>query len=118
MLSFGLSIFIILLLFIIFREYTNEKKYQAQRHQRRSKHTPKVKKTQDIASPSSKTLKPTPKKSPPSLSLPEANYPQFTHQRLVEMGLSNDEAKAFVQELIPQLEIQIPLIHLYLLMNK
>ena len=42
--------------------------------------------------------------------LPEANYPQFTHVRLVEMGLSDDEAKEFVTELIPQLEEQIPLI--------
>jgi len=42
--------------------------------------------------------------------LPEANYPPFTHVRLVEMGLSDDEAKEFVSELIPQLEEQIPLI--------
>ena len=42
--------------------------------------------------------------------LPEANYPPFTHARLVEMGLSDDEAKEFVSELIPQLEEQIPLI--------
>jgi len=42
--------------------------------------------------------------------LPEANYPPFTHVRLVEMGLSDDEAKEFVTELIPQLEEQIPLI--------
>ncbi|HFU77663.1 MAG TPA: hypothetical protein ENK68_04080 [Epsilonproteobacteria bacterium] len=111
MLSFGLSIFIILLLFIIFREYTNEKKYQAQRDKKRSKHAPKVKKTQDITSASATTIKSTPKKPLTSHALPEANYPQFTHQRLIEMGLSNDEAKVFVQELIPQLEMQIPLIH-------
>ncbi len=42
--------------------------------------------------------------------LPEANYPPFTHVRLVEMGLSDDEAKEFVAELIPQLEEQMPLI--------
>ena len=42
--------------------------------------------------------------------LPEANYPEFTHIRLVEMGLSDDEAKEFVAELIPQLETEIPLI--------
>ncbi len=40
--------------------------------------------------------------------LPEANYPQFTHVRLVEMGLSDEEAKEFVAELIPQLEVEIP----------
>jgi len=42
--------------------------------------------------------------------LPEANYPPFTHVRLVEMGLSDEEAKEFVAELIPQIEEQIPLI--------
>jgi len=40
--------------------------------------------------------------------LPEANYPAFTHVRLVEMGLSDEEAKEFVGELIPQLEVEIP----------
>jgi HPt (histidine-containing phosphotransfer) domain-containing protein len=42
--------------------------------------------------------------------LPEANYPKFTHIRLVEMGLSDEEAKEFVAELIPQIEEQFPLI--------
>ncbi|WP_309496906.1 Hpt domain-containing protein [Sulfurovum sp.] len=42
--------------------------------------------------------------------LPECKYPPFTHVRLVEMGLSEDEATEFVNELIPQLEEQIPLI--------
>lgn len=42
--------------------------------------------------------------------LPEANYPEFTHIRLVEMGLSDDEAKEFVADLISQLETEIPLI--------
>ena len=42
--------------------------------------------------------------------LPEANYPNFSHARLVDMGLSDEEAREFVTELIPQLEIQIPLI--------
>jgi hypothetical protein len=42
--------------------------------------------------------------------LPQANYPEFTHVRLVEMGLSDEEAKEFVAELIPQIEVEIPLI--------
>ena len=42
--------------------------------------------------------------------IPECNYPKFDHSRLVEMGLSDDEAEEFVAELIPQLETQIPLI--------
>jgi len=44
------------------------------------------------------------------VDLPECNYPKFDHSRLVGMGLSDDEAKEFVAELIPQLETQIPLI--------
>ena len=56
--------------------------------------------------------KPEPKIEVPkeTKKLPEANYPQFTHVRLVEMGLSDEEAKEFVAELIPQLEVEIPLI--------
>ena len=42
--------------------------------------------------------------------LPSCEYPPFTHVRLVEMGLSDDEAIEFVNELIPQLEEQVPLI--------
>ena len=97
MVSIGLSIFIILLLLIIFREYTNEKKYQAQRYKKRS-HT-KVEKKETPPNLSTSV--------PPSLSLPKADYPKFTHQRLIEMGLSNAEAKEFVKELILELETQI-----------
>jgi len=39
--------------------------------------------------------------------LPACNYPQFTHVRLIEMGLSDEEAVEFVTELVPQLEEQI-----------
>jgi len=46
----------------------------------------------------------------PAKTLPQCEYPEFTHVRLVEMGLSDDEAKEFVNELIPQLEEQVPLI--------
>ncbi|HFQ61223.1 MAG TPA: Hpt domain-containing protein [Epsilonproteobacteria bacterium] len=99
MVSIGLSVFIILLLLIIFREYTNEKKYQAQRHQRHSAPTQKVEKETSTPKPSEKTQ--------PSHTLPKAEYPKFTHQRLVDMGLSNAEAKEFVQELIVELETQI-----------
>ena len=57
-------------------------------------------------------VKPEPKKEVPTETkkLPEANYPPFTHVRLVEMGLSDEEAKEFVAELIPQIETEIPLI--------
>jgi outer membrane biosynthesis protein TonB len=57
-------------------------------------------------------VKPEPKKEVPTATkkLPEANYPRFTHVRLVEMGLSDEEAKEFVAELIPQIETEIPFI--------
>ena len=47
---------------------------------------------------------------PKSIPVSLANYPKFDHTRLIEMGLSQEEAKEFVQELIPQLGTQIPLI--------
>jgi hypothetical protein len=42
------------------------------------------------------------------VELPEDNYAPFSHQRLLDMGLSDDDAKAFVSELVPQIEEQIP----------
>ena len=51
------------------------------------------------------TQKPTPK--PIVKELPKCNYPNFTHSRLLEMGLSDEEAKEFVLELIPQIKKQI-----------
>jgi HPt (histidine-containing phosphotransfer) domain-containing protein len=38
------------------------------------------------------------------------DYPAFDHSRLLEMGLSDEDAKEFVQELITQIETEIPLI--------
>jgi len=44
-------------------------------------------------------------------ALPELpDYPAFDHSRLLEMGLSDEDAKEFVQELITQIETEIPLI--------
>ncbi len=47
---------------------------------------------------------------PKNITISLADYPQFDHSRLIEMGLSEDEAKEFVAELIPQIAAQIPLI--------
>jgi hypothetical protein len=44
------------------------------------------------------------------IKLPIANYPQFDHSRLIKMGLSEEESRTFIQELIAQIKIQIPLI--------
>ncbi len=119
-----LSIFIIIIGTIIFLEIRNERKYQESRAEQRKKSF--TKKT-DISRTSQDSLatkspvietqeksiappkeEPTPKKT--VKKLPQGNYARFSHQRLVEMGLSDEEAKEFVQELIPQLETQIPLI--------
>lgn len=126
-----LYIFIFIVVLLIFLEYRNEKKYQEERRKRRQEPTHK-KKTTPSQAPKKVTPRPEVKpevKSEPkpepkievtpepkteavkeTKKLPEANYPQFTHVRLVEMGLSDEEAKEFVAELIPQIEVEIPLI--------
>jgi len=45
-----------------------------------------------------------------STELPKGEYPEFNYERLMEMGLSKEEALEFIQELIPQIGDQIPLI--------
>ena len=42
--------------------------------------------------------------------LPNKEYPSFDNSRLLGMGLSQEDADAFVRELIEQVETQIPLI--------
>ena len=49
------------------------------------------------------------------ITLPD--YPAFSHERLLEMGLSDEDAKAFVQELIEQIETEIPLIEAAMLQH-
>ncbi len=136
-----LSIFIFLVVLLVFLEYRNEKKYQKARRRKRQQTTPDAKtvpsqeqkkstprptrtpKPEPEVKPKpieevkpapelKEEPKPEPKKEVPAETkkLPEANYPQFTHVRLVEMGLSDEEAKEFVAELIPQIETEIPLI--------
>ena len=123
-----ISIFVLLVIFIIVVEIKNERAYQEKRRQKRQNthQTPQSKtlKTENITPPREEKI-PTKndishvpveqsveseKEESPEKVLPQCLYPKFTHVRLVEMGLSEDEAKDFVQELIPQLEIQIPLI--------
>ncbi len=50
------------------------------------------------------------KLEPEKITVSLADYPKFDHTRLIEMGLSEEEAKEFVAELIPQIEAQMPLI--------
>ena len=52
----------------------------------------------------------TPEKQQQTSDLPKGDYPDFNYDRLLEMGLSEEEAVAFIQELIPQIGEQIPLL--------
>ncbi len=45
-----------------------------------------------------------------SIALPEADYSKFDHSRLLEMGLSEDEVRELIAELIAQIETELPLI--------
>jgi len=118
----------------MFLEYRNDKKYQAKRDKERKKYTPKEPAEPKIIP--EKVIEEEPERieeaQPEAVEpeevieevqpeevveevveakeLPSCEYPPFTHVRLVEMGLSDDEATEFVNELIPQLEEQIPLI--------
>lgn len=110
-----LSIFILIIINIIVLEVRNERKYQESRRKKREKPEKKQEQTfppDPVPSPQVKTEEPTPEQKPikKEKKLPHCTYPQFSHQRLIEMGLSDEESKEFVQELIPQLEAQIPLI--------
>jgi len=131
-----LSIFVFIVVLVIFLEYRNEKKYQAKKRQQRQAPTTSTKRTTSPEEPKVVIPKPEPEVKPEPVvevkpepevkeepkpeskkevptetkKLPDANYPQFTHVRLIEMGLSDEEAKEFVGELIPQIETEIPLI--------
>jgi len=64
--------------------------------------------TKDI--PSEVTAPVTEKKKEKSYDLPKCKYPKFNYERLLGLGLSEEEAIAFTKELIPQIKTQIPLI--------
>ena len=122
-----LSVFVIIVGLIIFFEIRSERKYQAKRKEQQQNTYKRTSKKPPNDSPrSTKQKNPIPVQ-PKEIIVPkeeikqkevvkpkkeklQLSYPKFTHQRLLEMGLEDDEAKEFVQELIPQLETQIPLI--------
>ena len=122
-----ISVFILIIILFVYREYKKEKEYQEERHQKRQgnkekgsieepaythEHIPTQK---ELKEKETVEKKPEPELIPEpivtkKIDLPEANYPKFNHSRLLDMGLSQEDAKEFVQELIPQIETQIPLI--------
>ena len=124
------SIFIIILSIVIYIEYKNKKEIRL-KHQRDIKKTtppptlspekeikpteekpdedtleekfiPEVKEAKPVELPEVEEAEP--------IHLPEANYPRFDHSRLIDMGLSEEDAKEFVKELILQIQTQLPLI--------
>ncbi len=122
-----ISVFILIIILFVYREYKKEKEYQEERHQKRQgnkekgsieepaythEHIPTQK---ELKEKETVEKKPEPELIPEpivtkKIDLPEASYPKFNHSRLLDMGLSQEDAKEFVQELIPQIETQIPLI--------
>ncbi len=130
------SIFIFIVITIIVIEVRNERIYQEKRRKRRysgttqAKEKPKndvklekdkqeeLKETKAKKEKQEEKSKEKPKEKKEekeeNKNLPTCKYPKFTHARLVEMGLSEVESKEFVEELIPQLEEQIPLIEVEL----
>jgi len=126
------SIFIFIVIAIVVVEVKNERKYQEKRRQRRDKSRTqpidKPKNDAKLAGEKQEELKQARVKKEKqeeeseekkeakeeNKKLPTCKYPKFTHARLVEMGLSEAESKEFVEELVPQLEAQIPLIEVEL----
>ena len=124
-----ISVFVLILILFVYTEYKNQKQYEEERRKKRPRSKKEEKKPVRAPRkvPSAKELEEKrveeqklqeqrleEKKSEPEVTkkidLPKYNYPKFDHSRLMDMGLSPDEAKEFVAELIPQLEAQIPLI--------
>jgi hypothetical protein len=116
-----LAIFGLIIVLVIFIEYRNEKKYQEERRKKREKRFDEKPIRNNRAPKKDIVRETTPrvqreepeelqKEEQPKKQLPQCKYPIFSHVRLIDMGLSDEESKEFVAELIPQLETQIPLI--------
>ena len=125
-----ISVVLLIIILFVYREYKNEEKYQEERRQKRQGN--KKKNKSSINKPAHRDEQTVPQKDltekkPEQESIPEpivevetpivekidlpvANYPRFDHSRLLDMGLSQEDAKEFVQELIPQIETNIVLI--------
>ena len=127
-----LSTFVIIFGIIIYKEYKDTKRYNEERSKYRKKSTPVSSKKTTLQPTEKKEKQPSKKVSEtqkPSISkpqtvpqeekaieeiktieLPVCDYPPFDHSRTIAMGLSEEEAIEFMQELILQIETQIPLI--------
>lgn len=101
-----IGIIVLIIAIIIYLEYQNEKAYQEERKKR----TQERKKTKPPYNPKEKVQKPLQRKKEKTYDLPQCKYPKFNYERLIGMGLSEEEAIEFAKELIPQIKTQIPLI--------
>jgi len=132
-----LSVFVLIILLFVYYQYRNEKKYQEERQLDRRK-SPVAEKKPSPLPPRNKNIKKEPvveqetrktptvesptiieeiveetvevTEEPKNIAITLADYPKFDNSRLLDMGLSQDEANDFVKELIPQIGAQIPLI--------
>lgn len=135
-----LSILVGVVGFIVYKEYQNTKKYNEERKKYKERNQPTSTTYTTPQTPIKKEKRPfkeTPKTPKPSVTpvqeekeivqrteeiketiqeevkradLPVCDYPEFDHSRTVAMGLSEEEATEFMQELVSQIDTQIPLI--------
>jgi HPt (histidine-containing phosphotransfer) domain-containing protein len=124
----ALIILVVIVGLIIYNEIRKNKRYEKERQERlkrqkkpkdtlkvrvkpKEETTPKTPLTPKIQPEVKEQPKidttPTPK-TEPSVELPECNFPDFDHSRLMDMGLGEDDAKEFVGDLINQIDEQIP----------
>jgi len=66
--------------------------------------------TKEVKKPQTQDATTTEKQPDTAVQMPQKQYPDFNYERLLEMGLSEEEAYEFIQELIPQIGSQIPLL--------
>lgn len=131
------TIILVAIVWVIYIEYKNTQKYKKEREEKRRqrrKAAPsgvgpvKTVKKEEKPKPApieekavvTEEAKPKPEpevveeaveEALPSKELPPCDYPPFDHSRTVEsLGLSEEDAKEFIGELIAQLDIQLPLI--------
>ena len=130
-----LSVFVLIILLFVYNQYRNEKKYQEERRQKHDRRkSPVAEKKPSPLPPQNKDIKKEPvveqetqktpivesptiieetveiTEEPKNIAITLADYPKFNYSRLLDMGLSQEDANEFVKELIPQIGAQIPLI--------
>ena len=113
-----LTIIVVAIIWVIYVEYKNAQKYKKQREEKRNlRRTPPTTATVEEPLKKKEEPKPEPLKEKVEVEvtvakeLPPCDYPPFDHARtVVNLGLSEEEAKEFVGELINQIDTQLPLI--------